>query len=68
MSDPHLVVAAFWSTESHDDATAHIADAVAPFVVKGSGAVVSLKGVDFTLRQWLRNIDIAEAGDWRPAP
>jgi hypothetical protein len=67
MSEPHLVIAAFWSTEGFDDATSHIADAVEPYVVKGSGAVVSIRGVDAYLRQWLRNVDIAEAGDWEPS-
>lgn len=68
MSESHLVVAAFWSTESPDAATVHVAAAIQPYVVKGSGAVVSLRGVDSPLRQWLRDIQIEEAADWTEGP
>jgi hypothetical protein len=66
MSEPHLVIAAFWSVEPPDEATSHVMDAIGPYGIKGSGAVVSVKGVDWRLRQWLRTVDIAEAGDWPP--
>lgn len=65
------MIGAFWTDEDPRVATDRIAEAVSAtdVVFKKSGAVVAIgeDNVDARLRQWLRNVDLAEAGDYADA-
>lgn len=62
--EPHLVVAAFWTTLDYDDATAKMAEAMEGSAIEGSGAAVSVKAPDVSLRRWLRAVQLGEAADF----
>lgn len=61
----HLVIAAFWTEINPDDSVKAVADAVETLALKGSGAVVSVKGVDMPLRRWLRQVQLDEPAAYR---
>lgn len=61
---PHLVIAAFWTDYSHDEATTHVADSLDGLAIKGSGAVVSVKAPDARLAAFLRDLQLEEAADF----
>lgn len=60
----HLVIAAFWTDTEPDDSVKVVADTMDEIAIKGSGAVVSVKGVDLPLRRWLRQVNLEEAADF----
>ncbi len=61
MSTPHLVIAAYWSTETPNDATERVCQAIDGHTVPGSGSVVSVIDPDGPLYRWLRTLQLEEA-------
>jgi hypothetical protein len=63
---PNLIIAAYWTDDEADLATAKAAVSMKGQIA-GSGAVVSLDdaNVDAELRVFLRRLQLEEAADWR---
>jgi hypothetical protein len=62
MAEPHLIIAAYWSTETPDKATEHAAAALKGLGIPGSGGIVSMKAKpDAPLRGFLRSVQLGEA-------